>query len=169
MEVLEGKRQVPPLFVDFFSSPLRNTLNRVLSVIDNDNKGYDTVAKNSIDSSLLSNKYLIQGDSFPKLDIYKENDTIYVKATVAGLNKECLDTKIEDSTLIIKYTKDSKLSDKNKEYYINEIKHSNFERKLRLGDAVDIDNAEASCKDGILTIALPLKEEAKPKSKKFKL
>lgn len=117
---------------------------------------FDELDKIDINTDSLLERTFIWGDSFPKLNIYKEDKNLIVEATVAGLDKEGLHVEVEDEVLTISYTP-IKNQPEEREFYRREIKESSFIRKLQLPE-VDVDGITSETKDGILKIVIPVVE-----------
>lgn len=98
---------------------------------------------------------------FPPLNIYEDNDNIYVRAETAGVNNDNLEISVEGDNLII--SGERKHFEKDLSYHRQEIETGKFSRAVTLPTKVQIDAVSAKLEDGILTITLPKAEEVKPK------
>lgn len=99
--------------------------------------------------------------SYPKCNIYRNNDELTIDAAVPGLKKEELDIQVSNSILTIsgKSTNDKT----NKETFLHrEIKKSSFQRSFSLSEELDVSKIKASHDNGILCIKIPY---LKPKEK----
>jgi HSP20 family protein len=75
-----------------------------------------------------------------------------------------VDISIENDVLTVSgERKDASEQDK-ENYHVRERRFTGFERRFRLPDRVDQENVGAALKDGVLTITLNQREEAKPKT-----
>ncbi|MCL4728772.1 MAG: Hsp20/alpha crystallin family protein, partial [Candidatus Kuenenia stuttgartiensis] len=70
---------------------------------------------------------------------------------------------IQDNNLIIKGEKKEEKEEKGKNYYRMERSYGRFSRSVELPASVDMDKVNAECKNGVLEITLPKKEEVRPK------
>lgn len=92
-------------------------------------------------------------NNFAPLNII-QNDHVYrVELNVAGWQKEDIDIKIEDETLIISGERSTDKDDKD-QYHLQEFSNQRFFRSVILGDTIDQENIQAELKDGILRIEL---------------
>ena len=86
-----------------------------------------------------------------------------VKARTAGVNKEDLDVSISDGILTISGTLSSGDETDVMNWHIQECYWGEFSRTVALPVAVKEDEAEASLKDGVLTIAFPKVQQEQAK------
>ena len=106
---------------------------------------------------------VIKGWAVP-LDVVEDGDDIIVRATLSGVKPEDIDITIEEGLLTLKAENKNEREDN---YLIRERRTGKFHRTLRLPDTVDVDKAETSYDNGVLTLKFP-KLEAK-KAKKLEL
>ncbi|HID62010.1 MAG TPA: Hsp20/alpha crystallin family protein [Anaerolineae bacterium] len=85
---------------------------------------------------------------------------------VPGASPEEVDITFEGDTLTIKGELKPPLE--NVDYVMQERRYGPFQRTLTLNIPVEIDKAEATFKDGVLTLTLPKAEAARPKTIKVK-
>jgi HSP20 family protein len=95
------------------------------------------------------------------MDAYSNEDEIVVIAAVPGIDPEAVEITVEDDVLTIQGEIPARLE--NVDYIFAERFHGPFSRQLHLNTKVNVDEIEASFKDGVLTLVLPKAEEAKPK------
>lgn len=102
------------------------------------------------------------------LDIYQTDDEVVIKAPIAGVRPEDLEISVTDDVVTIRGER-REFSETQKENYLaQECYWGEFSRSYGLPVAVDSDKAEASLKDGILTIKFPKQEKTKTKTLKIK-
>jgi HSP20 family protein len=99
----------------------------------------------------------------PSVDIYDQGDRLVVQAELPGVKKDDIDIRVEDGVLMLSGKRERQKEVKEEGYYRCERCYGNFGRTFRLPSNVASDKIDASFKDGILTIAMPKAEEAKPK------
>ncbi len=107
--------------------------------------------------------------AFPKINVVENADDYTLTAEVPGMKEGDINVEIEDGTLTLTGRQEEKKETEEKTYRIREFRSQSFERSFRLGDGIDTDQVSARIRNGILTVALPKKEEAKPKSVKVKI
>jgi HSP20 family protein len=106
-----------------------------------------------------------RGNWIPPVDIYEtEEHDLVVKAELPDMTRENIEVTVENNTLILRGTK--KLPDGVKEEQIRRIERSYgvFNRSFTLPTTVDATRVSADYKNGVLTVKLPYREEAKPRT-----
>jgi len=105
------------------------------------------------------------GSTLPSVNI-KENENGYaVEMAAPGMDKKDFKVELDNNTLTISYEKEESNEDKNDEgrYTKREFNYRSFRRSFTLPNTVEADKIEAKYKEGILTLEIPKKEEAKQK------
>ncbi len=97
------------------------------------------------------------------IDVYQTDNDIVIKSTIAGVKPEDLDVSINNDMVTItgERKQEETVSDEN--YYYQECYWGSFSRSVVLPVDVVADKAEATLKNGILTIRLPKAETNKTK------
>jgi HSP20 family protein len=110
--------------------------------------------------------------NLPAANIIEESEKFKVVLAAPGLKKE--DFKIEVHERNLKISAEIEVAEVNQEeepktqkYISKEFSVAAFTRVFKLPNTIETDNIEATYDDGILTISLPKKEEAKPKEPRF--
>ena len=98
--------------------------------------------------------------SRPAVNLIETADNYRLEVAAPGLTKSDFHLNVEDDVLSLKVSKDTETAD-NKTVVRQGFSYHDFERAFRLGDAIDTTSIEAAYEQGILTITLPKKEEAK--------
>jgi len=99
----------------------------------------------------------------PAVDIYETEHELVVKADVPDVNPEDLDIRVENNILTIRGER--KFEEKvNEENYLRvERAYGSFSRSFSLANSVKSDAIKADYQNGVLTLSIPKREEAKPK------
>jgi HSP20 family protein len=105
-----------------------------------------------------------RGSWLPPVDIY-ENDAreIVLKAEVPGLRREDLALTVENNTLTVKGERRRDESVRDDRYHRVERAYGAFSRSFTLPNTVDGGRVHAEYRDGVLTVVMPLREEAHPR------
>lgn len=96
----------------------------------------------------------------PSVDLQEENGNLIVKADMPGVKKEDVTITATEDSITIQGKSQEETEDKQDNYYRRERRSGSFHRTLSLPAAVDADKAQASFKDGTVTITLPKVEQA---------
>ena len=103
----------------------------------------------------------------PPVDIYENGDNLVLKAEVPGVNPDDVEIRVEDNTLYLKGERKFEKEVKEQNYHRVERTYGTFTRSFSLPNSVDADKVTASYNDGVLTLTMPKKEEAKPRTIKI--
>jgi len=101
------------------------------------------------------------------VDIYENADGLVLKAELPGVNPDEVEIRVEDNTLYLKGERKFEKEVKEQNYHRVERSYGTFTRTFSLPNSVDADKVSANYKDGVLTLTMPKKEEAKPKTIKI--
>jgi HSP20 family protein len=101
----------------------------------------------------------------PSVDISEDQNNYFVNAELPGVKKEDVNVYVENERLFIEGERkhESEEGSDGKDYHRVERFYGKFQRSFRLPKAVDPNKIEANFEDGILKVAIPKTEEAKPK------
>ena len=99
----------------------------------------------------------------PAVDIYEGEHELVVKADLPDIKPEELDIRVENNILSIRGERkfEKKVDEKN--YLRVERAYGSFARSFSLANTVNTEAIKAEYKDGVLTLSIPKREEAKPK------
>ena len=107
---------------------------------------------------------LSRGDWLPPVDIFEnEKHEIVLRAELPGLKREDIDIRVENSTLTLRGERKRDTEVKQEQYHRVERSYGSFSRSFSLPTTVNTEKVSAAFADGVLTITLPLREEAKPR------
>jgi len=101
------------------------------------------------------------------VDIYSNGqDEVVVKAELPGMEADEFEVTVEDNTLTLRGEKKVDTEVTQEHFHRIERSYGSFARSLALPPTVDAAKVKAEYKTGVLTVRLPLSEEAKPKQNK---
>jgi HSP20 family protein len=103
------------------------------------------------------------GDSEGQLtiDVYQTDDEVIIKSTIAGVKPEDLDVSINNDMVTIKGERKQEDEISLDNYYYQECYWGLFSRSVILPVEIIADKAEATMKNGILTLKLPKADTTK--------
>ena len=100
----------------------------------------------------------------PPVDIYQTGEhELVLKAELPDMSREEIDISVENFVLTIKGEKKFANDVKEEQYHHVERRYGTFSRSFSLPQTVDPNKVSADYKQGVLTVRLPLREEAKPR------
>jgi HSP20 family protein len=95
-----------------------------------------------------------RGGQFP-VDLYSDKDNTYVRAELPGANRDAISVEIVDGSLSIQASRKEKTGEGESTV--------SFSRQVAIPEEVQTDKVSAAYVDGVLTVTLPRREEAKPR------
>jgi HSP20 family protein len=133
---------------------LQNRINRVF----NDTYGRE-------DEGLMTS-----GTWVPPVDIYQNGDhEIVLKAELPDMVREDIDITVDNGTLTVKGEKKPLQEISQDQFHRIERHYGLFSRSFSLPQTVDATKVAAEYKNGVLTVRLPLRDEAKPRQIKVEV
>ncbi len=102
------------------------------------------------------------------IDAYQTEDSIVIKAPIAGVSPEDVNVQITDDLVTIKGERREETQEKRENYFVQECYWGSFTRSYVLPTSVDADAADARLQNGILTIKVPKLTKAKARTLQIK-
>ena len=105
------------------------------------------------------------GTWLPPVDIYEaENRDLVLKAELPDMTREDIEVTVENNMLTLKGNKKLPNGVKEEQYRRIERNYGSFSRSFTLPNTVDASKVAADFKNGVLTVRLPFREEARPRT-----
>jgi len=98
----------------------------------------------------------------PRMDVIRRENDFELRFDLPGIDPESIDVTVDRGVLTISARRTEEYA-KGEKPFIRERAMGSYTRRLRLSDAVDADKIEASYTDGVLTVHVPVLEQAKPR------
>jgi HSP20 family protein len=95
------------------------------------------------------------------MDAWREGEQFLVEFDLPGVKPDSIDLDVERNVVTVKAERPAR--DGETEMIAAERPRGVFSRQLILGDNLDTDNIAASYDDGVLTLRIPVAEQAKPR------
>ena len=95
------------------------------------------------------------------MDAWRDGDTFHVEFDLPGVDPASIDLDVERNVVTVRAERPNRASDA--ELIAAERPRGVFSRQLVLGDNLDTEHIEASYDTGVLTLAIPVAERAKPR------
>jgi len=95
------------------------------------------------------------------MDAWREGDTFHVEFDLPGVDGNSIDLNVERNVVTVKAERPALAADA--EMLAAERPRGVFSRQLILGDNLDTEHIDASYDGGVLTLRVPVAEQAKPR------
>lgn len=130
---------------DLFNKLTGNTVDRDMDMYDDDEQ-----IESLWDEEESQNK-----DRALSVDVYQDEDNLYIKAFIPGIDPQTLDIDISRDMITIKGNsfRESSVGDEN--YFQQELVWGSYSRSISLPREIDIEQAKAKSKDGVILLTLP--------------
>jgi HSP20 family protein len=102
-----------------------------------------------------------RGTAMP-IEAWRKDGEFVVEFDLPGVDPETIDVGVEWNVLTVRAERHTHRPDE-AELVADERAEGVFSRELILGDALDTGKIEANYEDGVLTLRVPVAEEAKPR------
>ncbi len=107
---------------------------------------------------------MTSGNWMPPVDIYQNGEQeLVLKAELPDMNRDDIEITVDNGTLTIRGEKKFDREVKEEQFHRIERRYGTFTRSFNLPPTVDPGKVAAEYKNGVLTVKLPLREEAKPR------
>lgn len=102
------------------------------------------------------------------VDVYQTSEDIYIKAMVSGVKPEDLDISITRDMVTIKGIREGSREVNEENYFFKELFWGSFARTILLPQEIEVEESEATERNGMLTIKLPKVDKGKQTKLKVK-
>ena len=96
------------------------------------------------------------------MDLYREGDVFVTQIDLPGVDPASIDVDVDDRTLTVRAERKGSTGEDTK-WLVRERPTGTFARQLTLGYGVSPDRISADYSDGVLSLRIPVAEEAKPR------
>jgi HSP20 family protein len=97
------------------------------------------------------------------LDIYTTQDCLVVEAALPGVRPEDVAVSVLGDTLTLSATSDADRTEEKNGYHVHEVRRGRFSRTVTLPSGLRTDGASATFEHGMLKLAFPKAEQARPR------
>ena len=96
------------------------------------------------------------------MDAYRRGDDLWIHVDLPGVDPDSIDISIERNVMTVAAQRTwTALNDDHT--YLAERPRGSYRRQMHLGDSLDTDHIEADYHEGVLTVRIPVAEQAKPR------
>lgn len=99
----------------------------------------------------------------PHVEVHEDDDRYVVSMDLPGVDENDIDVTLTGKDLTISGKRQAKRDRAQGTFYAYERSYGQFSRVFRLPDAVDGDHIDAGLENGVLTVSLPKRAEARPR------
>lgn len=99
----------------------------------------------------------------PRFEVKERADAYVFTADLPGVKDADLDISLHNGVLAISGKRESEERKEGESYFLYERQYGTFSRSFSLPDVADPDKVDAQLKDGVLTLTVGKRQEAKPK------
>jgi len=117
-------------------------------------------------SNDLFPKFFLESErmsNMPAVNIIEGKEDFRIEVAAPGLDKKDFKIDLDNNVLTVSSEKEEKVEETENRFMRREFSYSRFSRSFSLPESVDAEKIAANHKDGVLTIVVPKKEEAKVK------
>jgi|SRR5690554_189917 len=108
----------------------------------------------------------VPGLTFPKVNIREDQEGYHLELAVPGVAKEDVKIKLDQEMLTISSEKKEEAHEERQGYSRMEFSNQSFERSFNLPEDADAEKISANYVNGVLSVQIPKREEAKPQPPK---
>ena len=105
----------------------------------------------------------------PSVDIFETENELVLKADLPDVDLKDIDVRVESQTLTIAGERKFERKESDKGYHRIERNYGSFVRSFGIPNTFETEKIGASYQNGVLTVALPKKEAAKPRQVKVEV
>ena len=103
----------------------------------------------------------------PAVNIKELDSQFEIELAVPGMKKDDFEIEVEDGVLSISSTQEEEQVNEKGKFTRREFSYSSFRRSFTLPDSVNPTKIDATYKEGVLLVLLPMHKEAQPQPKKL--
>lgn len=103
-------------------------------------------------------------DWVPPVDIYEADQALVIKAELPEMAREDIEVTVENHTLSLRGERKLPTDVKEEQFRRIERNYGTFSRSFTLPDKVDASKVTAEYRNGVLTVRLPFRDEARPRT-----
>jgi HSP20 family protein len=128
------------------------------------NPWFTDVFDSLINDSRLNDRFI---NKIPAVNIAETENEFQIELAVPGLKKEDFKISLDKNVLSVSAEKKTENVDEGKKYSKREYSYNSFVRSFTLPESVDYAKIDAQYNDGVLSLSVAKKEEAKFQSREI--
>jgi len=150
----------------------RSFFEKLTGSVRLDNDEMEQAPKDAGEASLAKAKNgWLEADDEGELtvDVFQTPDELIIQSTVAGVRPDELDVQITQDMVTIKGKRQRAHEVTEKDFFYKELYWGAFSRSILLPQEVDSDAAQATLKNGLLTIKIPKQDKTRTQKLRVKM
>ena len=152
------------------SNPIARRIDSPLSALQQDiDRLFDQFLTAPLLPDVLNAPLANVVNFFPRMDSRDTEAGMQLTAELPGMTEKDLDISVQDNQLVVRGEKKTESDRSTEGWRVAERSYGKFERYIDLGTDLDGEKAQASFKNGILTLSVPRKEGVKRNVRKIKV
>lgn len=116
---------------------------------------------NNVFDSFFKDDFFTTNANIPAFNVKESNDGFVLELAVPGLTKEDFNIELKNGLLSVHTERKVEENTSDEKYIRKGFNYQSFKRAFRLPKSIDANAVSASYENGVLSLALPKKEEAK--------
>ena len=109
----------------------------------------------------------LEGPVVPRVDVRETDQEVEVVAELPGMDEGDVDVSVSQGMLTIRGEKRSEREEGDEGYVVRECSYGRVERIVPLPDGLDVDSAQATFRNGVLTVTIPKTAETQQAAKRI--
>jgi HSP20 family protein len=105
----------------------------------------------------------------PQIETFRRGDKLVLRADLPGLRKEDVSVEIEDGILTISGERSNENEEDRDGFYHSERSYGHFQRSLALPEGITGESCDATFKDGVLEVTIPVPKQAEKSARKVQI
>lgn len=97
------------------------------------------------------------------MDAFRAGDQFVLLFDLPGIDQDSVELTVENNSLSVRAERVNRTDREDAQWLVSERPTGSFSRQLVLGDGLDTENIRATYTDGVLTVTIPVAEQAKPR------
>ncbi len=97
----------------------------------------------------------LPGQCNPSVDVFEDDDALYIKAELPGVRREDIILDFSDGVVTISGKKAFVHDSRNESFHMIERQYGSFRRRFSLSQPVDVSSVQAKLESGVLEIVFP--------------
>lgn len=103
------------------------------------------------------------------IDVAETDSEVTVTADLPGLTEKDVEVTLDEDLLTIRGSRKEEREDKTKNYHLVERSYGEFQRMVALPGSIDRDKAKATFKNGVLTLTIPKRADARSNQRRIEI